>query len=396
MTSPRKKLLVLTSRFPYPPIGGEKIRLYHILRHLAPDWEIHLLSLYSSGHELEHASGLESLCTSIRTVRIGRVRKMFNTVFGWMRGYPLQVGYYLDGSAQRIIEEAIASVRPDLTLVHLVRMLEYARSLPEHEVVLELTDAISMNYGRIRFPRNIRELIYFFERKRLLRYEVEAAESARASVLVAHEDAEYLRRAGAPGDRLHVIRNGAEPALSPVDVASSERRIVFLGNMRSAQNEDMCLYFHRDIFPLVRARCPDAVFIVVGAFPSKRVLALHDEKTVRVTGKVPDIRAELETASVSVCPMRYGAGIQNKILESMAHGIPVVTTSFGLEGIDADPGNEILVGDNAHDFAEQVIKLLESPEIRGRLGRKAHAFIAEKFRWETHMTKYSALMAGTP
>ncbi len=390
VASSRPALLVITTRFPYPPIGGEKLRIFTIIEHLAADFDVDVFAFYSDDRELSGLARLREICRDVQVFRLGTPAKMRNTMIGWLRGLPLQVAHYYSKRAQRTVDRLIADRGYDAVLAHLVRTAEYTRGVPAEHVVLELTDAISMNYYRITRPRTGMELLYLLERRRLLGYEAAATRRVGRCVVVAETDRRFLADHGADA-AIEVITNGTEVQPRP-DVVVQPQTIAFLGNLRSAPNEDMVLRFAADIFPLVLAERPDARFLVIGANPSAAVRRLHDGRRIIVTGEVPDPADLLAGARVSVCPMRFGAGVQNKVLESMALGVPVVATPAGHEGIPAQAGEEILVAADDDSFARQVLAVLADDDLRDGLSAAGQEFIERSFRWNGPMADYRAVV----
>lgn len=389
----RPSILVITSRFPYPPVGGDKLRIWTIIEHLADRFDVDLFALYAREADLLGLSEVERVCRLVRTQRLSRRRQVAGMMSAMRNGLPLQVGLYSDPAALESARALISGRHYDVVLAHLVRTLGYAMAVPGQPVVLELTDAISMNYERIRRPRSGQEAVYVAERARLREYERQSLERVAAGVVVARQDADYLVGLGAAPGKVRVITNGTDMRPSPRAGPHDPELVVFMGNLRSTQNADMATYFAQTILPRLRALRPAARFQVIGANPPRQVLALDRLPGVQVTGPVTDMALRLGQACVSVCPMRYGAGVQNKVLESMAVGVPVVTTGQGLEGIDATPGDQILVADDPDEFAALVAAVLADADLRDRLSRAGSAFIEERFRWDRPMRQYQDLIA---
>lgn len=388
--SSRPRILVITPRFPLPAIGGDKLRISEIIAGLAEFFDVDVFACYSADEELTSLPQLQNICREVHVHRLTRGTKIRNTVRGWLRGYPLQVAHYLDKATQRKVESLVATRKYQLVLPHLVRTLEYARSVPRQRIVLEMTDAIAMNYYRIQRPRTPMELLYLFERGRLSRYERKATQRVAAAVVVSSADREYLQGLGATG-RIEVIGNGT--AIDPVPAVKVQpNTIAFLGNLRYAPNQDMVLRFAQQILPLIWQQQPRARFLVIGADPPSRIERLHDGARIIVTGTVPDPHKLLASSAVSVCPMSFGAGVQNKILESMAVGVPVVSTTAGLEGIAAVPGSQVLVADDDAGFAELVAGILGDPSRGQRLGAAGRELVEQDYRWEERLSQYAGLV----
>ena len=164
--------------------------------------------------------------------------------------------------------------------------------------------------------------------------------------------------------------------------------MIFIGNMRTHQNTDAVLYFIRAIYPLIKARRPRAKFRIIGCEPRRSIRAFHGKDGIEVTGFVQDVWLNAKDACVAVCPIRVGAGVQNKLLESMAMGIPSVTTSVGLEGIDAVSGRHLLTADSPSDFSEQVLRLMENKDLRMGISLNGLDLIRRKYGWETQLKPY--------
>jgi glycosyltransferase involved in cell wall biosynthesis len=167
----------------------------------------------------------------------------------------------------------------------------------------------------------------------------------------------------------------------------NRHRLCFIGNMRTAPNTDAAVWFGREILPLIKREISDIEFYIVGSEPSPRVRDLSKISNVHVTGKVDDISRYVHDAAVSVAPMRVGAGMQFKILESMALGTPVVATSVGMGGIACVPDEELLIGDTPADFARQVINLIKNPRFREEISKNAYQFILKNYTWEKVLGK---------
>src|SRR3989338_6299402 len=153
--------------------------------------------------------------------------------------------------------------------------------------------------------------------------------------------------------------------------------------MRTFHNADAVNYFYKSIFPLIKERVKEAKFFIVGAGIPPCILRMSRDSSVRIVKDAPDIRAAVEDSCVSVAPMRVAVGIQNKILQSMAFRVPVLTTTRGLGGIQATPQRDILIADSPAEFAEKVIMLMENPALRERLRENADRLVREEYFWPT-------------
>ncbi|MDA8170054.1 MAG: glycosyltransferase [Nitrospiraceae bacterium] len=377
------RILFLTSRYPFPPIGGDKLRAFHFIGHMMRlGHEVHLLSLTGNGSP--------GACTRGKVVPVPRWKSWLGSLRGLLfsRKKPLQVWYFRSGEFGREVLKALTGNRCDLIFCHLIRTAQYVMDLPlDIPKIIDLTDAISLNYERVsqglRNGVSFKKLLYTLEKNRVLRYEGNVLEKFDRSVLISREDRDYLGRFH-DVSKASVIGNGVDTDFFPFHNGRYDAKtVVFAGNMRTLPNSDAALYFAEKVFPLVKKSVPDARFIIAGAGPSKKIKRLQEKDgNIHVTGKVEDIRPFLRAAAVSAAPMRYGAGVQNKILESMALGTPVAASSIGLEGLEAEPDKEILVGDTPWALAERVVALMRDRGLRKKLSLASRGLIEARYSWD--------------
>jgi glycosyltransferase involved in cell wall biosynthesis len=181
-----------------------------------------------------------------------------------------------------------------------------------------------------------------------------------------------------------VVPNGVDlEYFRPIAGPREPATLVFSGKMSYHANVSAALYFAREILPLVRAARPEVRLSIVGSNPPRAVQALASDPAVSVTGHVPDMRPYLGSATIALCPITVKVGIQNKLLEAMAMGIPVVSTNVGAQGLAAVPGRDLLVAANPHEFADHICRVLADDELAERLGRAGRHFVERHHRWET-------------
>jgi len=386
------RILFLTSRHPYPPIGGDKLRVYNFLRYLSGvGHEIHLLSLTDQPVELTDKFPFG------RVVFLSKKNSYLNSFRALFSRKPIQVGFYRSKMFQAALDAMLETSKYDLIFCHLLRTAEYVLDFKGVPKIVDLTDAISLNYARILegLGKNLsfKTLLYSFEKERVLRYEGKIVDAFDRSILISSYDKNYLGQSF-DVSKVEVIQNGVDlDYFSYHNGEYNANKIVFVGNMRTVPNSDAALYFGEEIFPIVKRAIPQAEFIIVGSEPTKKICALERQTDdIRVTGSVADVRPYMTSAAVSVAPMRYGAGVQNKILESMAVGTPVVSSSVGLEGISAIPGKEILVEDERERFAECVVNIMQDRDLRQSLSVGGRALIEEQYSWNNALQKLDGLL----
>jgi sugar transferase (PEP-CTERM/EpsH1 system associated) len=380
------RLLVAAPRFPWPLDKGDRLTVYNLLRHFGQRHSVALVCFLEPGQDPEWVRRLDGVVERLEVVRLCRAAAYGRAALGLASRRPLQVHYYRSGAMARRLRRVIEEFHPDLVYAHTIRMAEYLADDRPGPAILAMQVSMALNYGRLaRFARSpLRRAAYRLEAGRARRYEPRIAARFERCLLISEADVAAL---GSPRPANVVVNpHGVDFAYftpSP-GTAGEEGRLIFTGNMAYVPNVDAVEWFVAEILPLVRERVPGVRLAVVGADPPRRVLDLAVDPAVEVTGRVPDLRPSLEQAVVGIDPLRIGAGLQNKVLEGMSMGLPMVITSIANEGIGAVPGEEVLVADDPPAFAGAVVRLLQDPALRRDLGGRARRMIERRWSWEAH------------
>lgn len=381
----KRRLLVLTPRWPYPPIGGDRLRIYQICRHLAAEFELSLLSLCESEEEMDAPLPDDGIFARVERVFHHKWRRAAGMAAALPGPLPMQAGYYRNGAFARRLQ-ALAP-QHDALLAHLVRMAPY---IMEHKMprIVEMTDAISLAYQRTaEHARGPKRLAWRAEATRLERYERSVIRACEQTVLVSHVDRDWLKL-GEERRKVLICGNGVDTQALPFEHAPDGRTIVFIGKNVAQYNVDGILWFAREVWPAVEARVPRAQFKVIGEIRPELAARLA-RMGVIATGRVADMRAATRHAAVGVCPLRIGAGVQNKLLEYMALGIPAVTSPIGLEGLGATPGKHLAMASKPEEWVEQVTMLLEKPSLGRGYACAARQYVQEHHSWAAHLDPLS-------
>ncbi len=373
----------LTSRLPYPPIDGGRIRTYYFLRHLLRNHQVTLYSIESrvSKDATTYQRPLSGLNQAVfRISKFGYVRNAINGLFSEQ---PLQVRLYRSGGLAGTLARDVEQGALDVIIVHLVRMAEYARPFKTIPRILDMTDSIHLNYARMpRVSLSPHGIVALIERERLFHYESDVASWFDNILLASPLDIAWLQRRNSES-KMTLIPTGIEMSAYPFHEGSYDpNRIIFVGKLDYLPNTDAVLYFAREILPLIRRAVPSVKFVVAGWNPPVSVQKLAEAPYVKVLANVPDVRPEIAKSALSVAPMRFGAGIQVKILESLALGTPAVATESVLGAFGKGGKEAILVGRDAHEFAEKVIGILEDKACREQLRRAGRKLIESQFQWD--------------
>lgn len=401
------RLLFLTPQLPFPPQQGTTIRNYNIVKHLAPEHEISLIS-FGSPEEMEQAAPLRDLCRSVQAaphpVR-ATVQRIRSTLLSPLPDMALRL------ASTEMHELVQSTLRDNPFDVVQVEGIEMARYMPratertqshdgpsrqpvvfdEHnaEYVLQRS---AWQSDRRQIARSIPALYSLVQWKKLARYERRVCSRANHVVTCSRADANAIERlltSDSPAGfkpTLSVIPNGVDteyfvPSDEVCAKPLADLSLVFAGKMDYRPNIDAAEWLCREILPRVQTEIPLTHLFIVGQKPTPRVAALRKLPGVDVTGWVPDTRPFVADAAVYVAPLRMGSGTRLKVLEAMAMGKAIVSTTRGVEGIDLQDGRHVVIADSADDLARQTASLLRDPERRRELGRAARELAVSKYDW---------------
>jgi sugar transferase (PEP-CTERM/EpsH1 system associated) len=386
------RILMLAHRIPYPPHTGDKTRAFHIARHLARRHDLTLAFLVDERADLAGLAPLREIIPSIEFGRLWKPWSLLKGVAGLTMGGPLSLPYFRSRALRRRLASRLDSAAYDLVYASSTPMAQYARGL-DLPVVMDFVDVDSDKWRqyaeRSRPPVN---WLYRTEGRRLETAEADVARWARVCLL-ATEAEEKLLKGFAPWARSAVMANGIDlDYYQPVGGPSGRPVVLFTGAMDYLPNVDAVGYFCDEILPRVRREVPETRFYIVGLNPTPDVQRLGSRAGVTVTGSVPDVRPYYARASVCVAPLRIGRGIQNKVLQGMAMGLPLVVSSLAGRGLDAEPGRHLEVADAPAPFADHVVRLLKRPESGRALGRSGRGFVEANFGWERSLRHLERLL----
>jgi len=386
-------LLYLVHRIPYPPNKGDKVRSYHILKHLAARHRVFLGTFADDPDDLQHVARLRELCAELRVIELSPRLARLRSVSGFAANEPLSVAYYRDAELARWVDSTLANEAIDACIVFSSAMAQYvAGADAPRTVLIDFVDVDSAKWAQYANSRWWPlSWVYRREGSRLLAFERAAADRATRAFFVTDAEADLFRRL-APGcvGRIETIGNGVDteqyaPSQAlPSPFAVGSLPVVFTGAMDYWPNVDGVRWFAEEVLPRVLDALPSAHFTIVGMRPTAAVKALASAH-VTVTGTVPDVRPYLQHAAVVVAPLRVARGIQNKILEAMAMARPVVATDACGAGIDAVNGRHFVTAHDAATMADAVVSLLRDGEAARMMGNAARARIVARYTWAAQL-----------
>jgi sugar transferase (PEP-CTERM/EpsH1 system associated) len=386
------RILCLTSRLPYPPDRGDRLRAYNFIKRLSQDHELSLVSFIVKESERDHLGALRAYCQDVQVLMLDRRQSALSVALNLWRRAPLQALYYRSGAMRRLIGHVLADGDFDAAYVHLFRMAPYLADWSNGYRVVDLTDVISQEVIRsLPYRDLVWRGIYGLDRPRIERYERDVAYSFEETWLISDADRRVLA-ASCPEANIQVVTNGVDVGrFHPTGGQSEPNSLIFVGHLRVFHNVDAVTHLVGDVLPLVRQQVPECTLKIVGANPDSQVQRLASDPAVTVTGFVEDLNGYLNRATVFAAPLRFAAGVQNKVLEAMAAARPVVTSSIVNDGLGGQPGQDILTADDAEATARQIVALLRDEELRARIGRAGLEFVRRKYSWEHVAARMGAI-----
>jgi sugar transferase (PEP-CTERM/EpsH1 system associated) len=370
------RVVFLTHRLPYAPNRGDRIRAHHLLRAVAARADVTLVSLVHDRDEEARAAEMRSFVSDVITVRVTPVRSAGRAMAALMTKRPLTHALLGAPSMTAELDRIMATRRPDVILSYCSGMARYALEAPLASVpfVLDMVDHDSRKWSTLAASEWApRRWVYSREARRLAEFEIAATRRARMT-LVVNERERQSALALVPDARIVVVPNGIEhETFRPPTAPTAEPIVTFCGVLNYRPNETAAVWLAREVWPLVRARRPEARLLLVGSDPTARVRRLSvADPSVEVTGAVPDVRPYLWRSAVAAAPLATALGVQNKVLEAVAAGLPVVVTPVVMAGLPAEIAHACVVASSAPEFAASILSLLNrSPIERRALAERA-------------------------
>jgi sugar transferase (PEP-CTERM/EpsH1 system associated) len=392
-------LLYLVHRMPYPPNKGDKVRSYHLLKHLVARHRVFVGTFIDDAEDEAHVDTLRSMCAALHVTRLNPARARIGSLAGLLGGKALTLGYYRDAALDRWVRSTAAHENIDAVVVFSSSMAQYAEGLGL-PMLVDFVDVDSAKWTQYasdhRWPMS---WLYRREGEQLLAYERSVAARSARSFFVTEKETELFRiLAPESSQTCEAMCNGvdaqyfAHDARRPTPFAPGEMPVVFTGAMDYRPNIDAVKWFADEMLPRLRVPWPALRFHIVGRNPSPAVQALAGE-AVAVTGTVPDVRPYLQHAAVVVAPLRLARGIQNKILEAMAMGRPVVAARECAEAITARRGTELIDAADADAFVREVDALLREPLRAAAIGVAGRLRVLRDYSWDAHLSAFERHLA---
>ena len=390
------KVMLACHRLPYPPKRGGKIRPFNIIRHLTESAHtVTVASLARSADELLEGQGLRDYCDELLVGKVGKASSTAQMIARLPTTSPSSMGYFYSRSLHRDVREELQRAAYDLIFVHCSSAAQYIRSALGVPSILDFGDMDSqkwLDYSTYRrFPVSTG---YWLEGTKLLREEKRLARQFDMCTCTTRAELGTLDELGA-ARQSGWFPNGVDAEyFAPTDKPYDPDQICFIGRMDYYPNQQAMIFFCNEVMPLIQAQRPATRLIVVGAEPSPEIRALAHKPGVTVTGTVPDVRPPVRASALSVAPLFIARGTQNKILESMAMGVPVVCSERAANGVDAVPNEHLLTAGTTDVWVERITGIMNSSEERQRLSEAGRNRVLSHHSWSASMRKLNAIVAS--
>ena len=390
------KILYLAHRIPFPPNKGEKTRCFHQLQYLSAWHSIDLFCFADSNQEAEGKLALQHFCRKVHVETLTPMAGFARAAGCLQKSTPASVLYYQSHKMNEAVRKALSNESYDLIFVYCSSMAQFIPHPAPAATIIDFVDADSAKWEQYSksapFPMS---WLYAREGSLLAAYERQIVNNFDLSVVATAQEA--LELGGGSCSAIEVLENGVtSPSVNNLPTLSQEIRdlqpyALFVGTMDYHPNIDAVTYFAEEILPLLRVTHPELRFLIVGRDPTAQVRRLARKSGVVVTGTVLDVHKYIDGAAVAVAPFRIAQGIQNKVLEALVAGIPVVLTSRPARAVTGDARDLLLVADAPKDFAAAIRLVLDDPQFRGR-AQAAACSLRESLSWETRLSRLDSLV----
>jgi polysaccharide biosynthesis protein PslH len=385
------RILVIADYLPYPLVGGDRIRIYNLLRRVASRHEVSLAAFLEKPEDAEGIHHLQEFCTRVETAsfqRRSRLAKIPGLLHYAITGKPPELKLLHSEELVSKIRQLVSTMDFDIVQIEHSRMGLYLETLPSNsrfKSILMFHNFTSQQYGRLshveqRWDRKLRTWINSVT---MGYWEPRYAEKFNRCATVSEVDRQLLLKAN-PRLQVDVIPNGVDIEMyqpQPLPPENASPSLLFIGNMGYPPCVDAAMYFCQEIYPLIRRRIPAAELWIVGRDPRPEVLQLNGDG-VHVTGQVEDVIPYYRQSTVCVVPLRAGGGTRLKILEAMALGRPVVSTTIGCEGLEVIDGQHLLIADSPEQFAEKTLHLLTDRQLYRQLLVNGRRLVEATYGWD--------------
>jgi len=375
----RKKIVIMATRFPFPIEKGDKLRTYYLLKSLHKTHDLYLISLSEETISEGQLNEIKAFTKEIHLFTLSKIGKYFRLIWGLFNNKPLQVNYFTSFKKKQKIQDLLELIKPDHIICQLIRSAEYVKNYHDCPKTIDYMDALSKGMERrINKVNWTYKFIFQLEAKRLKDYERRIFNYFEFQTIISKQDRDYISHPDQK--KMLVMPNGIDDYYFEALDVEKKYDLVFVGNLNYPPNIDAINYLVKEILPSL----PHLKFLISGANPSKSLLLqFASTPNITISGWVDDIRESYLQGKILIAPMQIGTGMQNKILEAMALGVPSITTTLANNAIMAKHEESIWVADTRESIILGIETLLSNETMYEKIKGNAKEFVRERYNWNT-------------
>lgn len=373
------RILVVSPRVPEPGAKGDQVLSFYRVSHLSRCHDVELICFGSEVDDAGSINRLETMGVRVQIIPWSKFNAISRALIACFdAGKPLQCAIFYSKHFKSAVRRSLVTYNPDIVYAVTIRGLE---NLVDYQgpLFVDMVDSMALNFSRrIALSTGLMRWLLRFEFRRVRDYERTIAQRAVRSYVVSSIDEEAVA-----SDRVSTIPLGIDESIfSRISEVQKEPMLIFTGNMGYQPNVDAVLWFYENCWGALKVELPSLRLVVAGRSPTTRVLELGSDPMITVTGSVSEIAPLINSALVALAPMQSGSGMQFKILEAMACGVPVVANTIGLGDIKAIPGKDLLICDTPDEFIKSIIALIKSTDFRNRIGESGLRYVRNHHTWD--------------
>lgn len=388
--SERPTVLILDEWLPYPCDTGKKIRSYNLLRNLSTKYNIIYLAYADPESEHDSINHLEGMGITVEAVNDDRVPKggalyWLNVARNIISDEPFAAYYHYTEAFRRKLSESLNRYSPNLIHCEWTFYARYMDDCGSTPVVISAHNVEYQQWERMAAAKKspLMKVFSLHQADKIKKFEVSHYKKAATCLVVSENDRTLVRMNGA---NAVLVENGVDTDFfnsELLEVTERTTRMTYTASMDAFSNQDAAVYFMKQILPLIQKIRPEAEFMIVGKNPPQSLTSFAGKcRNVTLTGTVDDVRPFIASAAINIVPLRVGGGTRLKILESMAMGKAVVSTSIGCEGLDLEAGKHLLIADEPDDFADKVLMLMADSKLRNAIAKAACDHVRQRYDWK--------------
>ncbi|MCE7983947.1 MAG: glycosyltransferase [Caldilinea sp. CFX5] len=378
------RVAVVTPYLPWPADTGGKLRSYYLIRGLAQQAETDLYTVcYGAPPD---AQALAAFCRRVEITVLQPPSVRWPVLRALTQSLPRSVTYFRTAESMATMRQKLAG-NYDLLVADEIAMAPYLLDLPGQAATPKIVMRQKIDYLHYaevaaHRPWNQDKVLDWLEAERLQRFEYTTMPRFDGAVVCSQEDERVAAQQG-PTLPIDIIVNGADTDyFTPMRRPDPDPTLLLIGTMHYYPNIDAALYFFETMFPALHQAIPNLKVLIVGHLPPPEIQALGTLPGVTVTGSVPDVRPYLARSWALAVPLRLGGGTRLKIVEAMASGLPVVTTTVGAQGLAATDGQQLLVADTPEAFVQKTVRLLQDPQLREQIAAQGAQLVQNAYSWQ--------------